>query len=100
MLETEVIVKTDQVRVRIMTLEPRELAEWHYHTQVTDEIFCLTGDIRVRIKNPDQEVLLAPGQRCQIEKGKIHQLENRQDAPSTYLLVQALGKYDFQVVQP
>ncbi len=98
MLETEVIVKTEQVRVRIMTLEPREVAEWHYHTQVTDDIFCLTGAILVRLQNPDQETLLSPGQRCQIGKSRIHQLENRQDTPSTYLLVQALGQYDFNVV--
>ncbi len=98
MQETEVIAKTDTVRVRIMTLEPREVADWHYHTQVTDDIFCLTGTILVRIQDPKQEVQLSPGHRYRIEKGKVHQLENLEVSPSTYLLVQAIGKYDFNVV--
>jgi quercetin dioxygenase-like cupin family protein len=98
MQETEVIAKTDNVRVRIMTLSPHEIADWHYHTQVTDNIFCLTGTIAVRLQNPSGEVRLAPGQRCQIEKGRVHQLENCEDFQASYLLVQAFGKYDFHVV--
>lgn len=98
MKETEAIVKTDDVRVRIMTLAPHEIADWHYHTQVTDDIFCLTGTILVRMKNPDEEVRLSPGQRCQIKIGRVHQLENLEGNEATYLLVQGIGKYDFNVV--
>ena len=98
MKETEVIVKTDNVRVRIMSLAPREIADWHYHTQVTDDIFCLTGTILVRMKNPDEEVRLSPGQRCQIKIGRVHQLENFTSEEAAYLLVQGIGKYDFNVV--
>lgn len=97
MEETEVIAKTDDVRVRIMTLSPRETADWHYHTQVTDHIFCLTGTILVRMQDPNEEIRLAPGQRCQVKKGRVHQLEDLEDVEASYLLVQALGKYDFNV---
>ena len=98
MQESEVIAKTDDVRVRIMTLDPREIADWHYHTQVTDDIFCLTGGIIVRMKDPDEEFKLIPGQRCQIRTGKVHQLENLDDKVASYLLVQGIGKYDFNIV--
>jgi quercetin dioxygenase-like cupin family protein len=99
MEEVEVIAKTEDVRVRIMTLSPREIADWHYHTEIIDNIFCLTGTILVRMQNPNEEVRLAPGQRCQIERGRVHQLENREGVQASYLLVQALGKYDFNVVK-
>ena len=99
MKETEIIIKTDTVRVRIMSLEPHEIADWHYHTEVTDDIFCLTGAILVRMKDPDQEYKLTPGQRCQIKTGISHQLENLDDKEATYLLVQGLGKYDFNIVE-
>jgi len=99
MKETEIILKTDSVRVRIMSLEPREVAGWHYHTEVTDDIFCLTGTIIVRIKEPKEEYRLGPGQRCQIHTGRIHQLENLDDTEANYLLVQGLGRYDFNVVE-
>jgi len=99
MKEFEIILKTNTVRVRIMSLEPREIADWHYHTEVTDDIFCLTGTIRVRMKEPEEENKLIPGERCQIKPGRIHQLENLTDEEATYLLVQGIGKYDFNVVK-
>lgn len=99
MQESEVIVKTDTIRVRIMSLAPREIADWHYHTEVIDDIFCLTGTIVVRMQKPDEEKELQPGQRCRIETGRIHQLENLTGKETKYLLVQGIGKYDFNVVQ-
>ncbi len=98
MKETEVLAKTDNLRVRIMVLEPREVADWHYHTQVTDDIFCLTGTILIRLQDPTEEVRLSPGQRCQIKTGRVHQLENLVSEEATYLLVQGIGRYDFNVV--
>lgn len=98
MKETEVILKTDTVRVRIMSLEPRETADWHYHTEVMDDIFCLTGKILVRMKTPDEEIKLSSGQRCRINTGRTHQLENMDSDEATYLLIQGVGKYDFNIV--
>ena len=98
MKETEVILKTDDIRVRIMSLAPREITDWHYHTQVTDHIFSLTGTIIVRMQNPDSEIRLAPGERSLVETGRIHRLENGVDFEASYLLIQGVGKYDFNVV--
>jgi quercetin dioxygenase-like cupin family protein len=98
MKEMEMIAQTDAIRVRVMALSPGELAAWHYHTQVTDHIFCLTGTILVRMRNPDQKVRLTPGERCLVETRRVHQLENLEDFEASYLLVQGIGKYDFNVV--
>ena len=95
MREVEVIAKTEDLRVRIMALSPKEEAEWRYHTEVTDDIFCLTGTILVRMQKPEQEFRLAPGERCTVEKGRVHQLENLEGNEPTYLLIQGIGKYDF-----
>ena len=99
MQESDVIVKTDVVRVRIMSLAPHEVADWHYHTVVTDDIFCLTGIIVVRKKEPEEENKLNPGGRSQIKPGRTHQLENLTAEEATYLLVQGIGKYDYNVIQ-
>lgn len=98
MKETEVIAQTDMIRIRIITLSPREVAAWHFHTQVTDHIFCLTGSILVRMRDPEKEVRLAPGERCTVEVQRVHQLENLEDVEASYLLVQGVGKYDFNIV--
>jgi len=98
MQETEIIAKTEGLQVRIMILASREIAAWHYHTQVTDDIFCLSGKIIVRMQEPDEEIHLSPGERVRVKSGRIHQLENLEETKSTYLLVQGIGKYDFNVV--
>jgi quercetin dioxygenase-like cupin family protein len=98
MQETEIIAKTEDLQVRIMVLASREIAAWHYHTQVTDDIFCLSGSIVVRMQEPNEEIRLSPGDRVRIGTGRIHQLENLAEAESTYLLVQGIGNYDFNVV--
>ena len=98
MSESEVLIKTENVRVRIMTLRPHEVNDWHYHTEVTDDFFCLTGDILIRMKAPKEERKLTPGQRCQIKIGVIHQVENPNDFEALYLLVQGIGKYDFNAI--
>lgn len=100
MQTVEVIAQTDTLRVRIMSLAPREVAKWHFHNEVTDDIFCLTGNILVRTQDPKHEFRLSPGQRCQVPTGRIHQLENLEELEATYLLVQGIGKYDFNVVNP
>ena len=46
-----------------------------------------------------EEFRLSPGQRVRIQPTKAHQLENLDDTESTYLLVQGIGKYDFNVVE-
>ena len=95
MKEIESIFDTDSVRVRVMSLAPREAAEWHYHSEVTDDITCLAGAILVRMREPGEETRLTPGKRCQIKARRIHQLENLGDDEAGYLLAQGVGKYDF-----
>lgn len=94
----EELLKTENVRVRIMPLTPHETNDWHYHTEVTDDIFCLTGTILIHMQDPEEEARLSPGQRCQIKTGRIHQVENPDDSESSYLLIQGVGTYDFNVV--
>jgi mannose-6-phosphate isomerase-like protein (cupin superfamily) len=58
----------------------------------------LEGSIIVRMQDPDEEFRLSPGQRCRIVVRRVHQLENQADTEATYLLVQGIGRYDFNVV--
>jgi mannose-6-phosphate isomerase-like protein (cupin superfamily) len=93
----EVILKTENARVRIVELGPDEVASLHSHNEVTDNMFCLSGRMSVRMKNPDEEVFLLPGQRCTVAQGRVHQVVNAEATITTYLLVQGVGRYDFNV---
>ena len=96
MKKEEIIIQTDEVKVRLMELQPEETTPWHFHTQVTDHFFGISGEIEVRMNDPAESVILAPGVRCQVEKGRAHQVVNLSEKePSRYLLIQGVGRYDF-----
>ncbi|MGL4882058.1 MAG: hypothetical protein ACRC8K_13480, partial [Waterburya sp.] len=60
----EVIIKTEDVSVRVLSLNSQEVAPWHFHSEVIDNMFCLTGTLKVSLINPDETILLLPGERC------------------------------------
>jgi quercetin dioxygenase-like cupin family protein len=93
--EVEWLAKTDQVQVRVNTLQPNQGTPWHFHTEVTDNIFCLEEGLEVGLRGPDETVALAPGQRQDIHPGRVHRVVNPTPRPLRYLLVQATGSYDF-----
>ncbi len=91
----EWLARTEDVAVRINTLGARDGTPWHYHTVVADDVFCLEEAIEVGLRGPDETVTLRPGQRQHVVPGRVHRVVNRTDRPVRYLLVQALGRYDF-----
>ena len=96
--EVEWIAKSADIQVRINTLAPGSATPWHFHTAVTDNIFCLEGEIEVGLRDPDRTETLRPGGRQEISPGRVHRVVNHGDRALRYLLVQATGPYDFQVV--
>src|SRR5919198_2194663 len=95
----EWIVKTDDVGVRVNTLAADEATPWHFHTAVTDHVFCLDEGLEVGLRDPDELVALRPGERKDIPPRRVHRVANRTARPIRYLLVQATGPYDFNVVE-
>ncbi len=96
MKREEIIIQTDEVKIRLIELQPEEITPWHFHTEVTDYFFGLSGEIEVKLKDPDESVILTPGVRCQVEKARVHQVVNiSAKEASRYLLVQGTGRYDF-----
>lgn len=94
----EVLIKTDNVGVRILELKGGEALPWHYHSEVTDYIFALDDEIEIQLRSPDENVLLRPGQRYTISMGRVHRVVNPCKKSNNYLLIQGVGKYDFKKV--
>jgi quercetin dioxygenase-like cupin family protein len=92
----EVLVKTENVSVRILELEAEEKMAWHNHSEVTDYIFALDGEIAVQMRSPDEKVVLAPGERCEVSAGRVHRVVNMRKDNTKYLLIQGVGRYDFK----
>ena len=96
MKNEETLILTDTVRARVITLAPRQGTGFHHHTEITDHMFCVSGEIVVRLKSPLEEIVLSPGNRCTVHPGRVHQvMNNLETACSEYLLLQGAGRYDF-----
>jgi quercetin dioxygenase-like cupin family protein len=96
--EVEWLAKTPDVGVRINTLSPGQRTPWHFHSTVTDDIFCLEGELEVSCREPDELSRLRPGERVRVAPGRVHRVVNSTTGSLRYLLVQATGAYDFIVV--
>ena len=96
MKKEEILIQTRDVQVRIIELKAAEMTPYHHHTEITDNMFGISGEISVQMKDPDEEVLLTPGSRCTVATGRIHRVVNDlQTKTSSYLLIQGVGSYDF-----
>jgi len=94
----EVILETEDVRVRILALESEQATSWHFHTEVTDKMLCLEGKIAVEYQTPSERAELSPGERCEVAVERVHRVVNLKAERAKYLLVQGVGRYDFKVV--
>jgi len=98
MRHEQTIAANETIRVRLIELHPGEATAWHHHSEVTDTMFGISGSVVVNLEHPAQEFYLAPGSHCSVPPGRLHRVVNGlPDAPSQYLLVQGVGRYDFVV---
>ena len=91
----KVITQTSDVRIVEYTLSAGDSHPWHHHSEVTDRIYCLEGLIGVDTRVPPRQFLLRPGESCEVPVGTVHQVNNAGADTGRYLLIQALGKYDY-----
>jgi quercetin dioxygenase-like cupin family protein len=99
MKREETLLQTDNVRVRVMELQPGEATHWHFHKEIADHLVALTGVILLHLREPEAMLELQPGQRCTVVVGRVHQVANGSlSQPASYLLIQGVGHYDFNVV--
>ena len=96
MAKAETLIETPEVRARIMPLAPGAWTPFHHHSEVTDYIFCLSGQIVIETRAPEGSRTLAAGEQFTVVPGCRHRVGNPlTDRPSRYLLLQGIGQYDF-----
>ena len=96
MKKEEIIIQTEDVKIRVIELQSGESGPFHFHTEITDNMFGISGEIIVSMKKPIEKIILKPGVHCKIEPGRVHRVSNNlKSETSKYLLVQGVGTYDF-----
>ena len=85
-------------RISEIQISPSQKVPWHYHTNVQDTFYVLQGRIRVFLRDPKQEVQLGPGESYVVPPKRPHLVVNGGDASATFLVLQGIGEYDFNLL--
>jgi quercetin dioxygenase-like cupin family protein len=82
-------------RISELQISPTQKVPWHYHSNVQDTFYVLEGTIRVFLREPKEDVTLAPGQTYTVKAARPHLVVNAGEKSATFLILQGLGEYDF-----
>jgi quercetin dioxygenase-like cupin family protein len=82
-------------RINELQLSPTQKVPWHYHSNVQDTFYVLEGRIRVFMRDPKEDVFLAPGQTLTLAPRRPHLVINAGETSATFLILQGIGEYDF-----
>jgi mannose-6-phosphate isomerase-like protein (cupin superfamily) len=82
-------------RITELQIGPTQEVPWHYHNDVQDTFYLLSGAIRVLLANPEEEVTLTPGQTYSVPSKRPHRVANAGDVSAVFFVLQGVGAYDF-----
>jgi len=82
-------------RINELQLSPTQKVPWHYHSNVQDTFYVLEGRIRVFMREPKEDVVLAPGETFTLAPRRPHLVTNIGATSATFLVLQGIGEYDF-----
>ena len=82
-------------RISELQISPTQFVPWHCHTKISDTFYVIEGSIRLLLKDPVEEILLAPGETYVVRKRRPHRVENAGSTSATFLVLQGVGEYDY-----
>jgi mannose-6-phosphate isomerase-like protein (cupin superfamily) len=82
-------------RITELKLSPSQKVPWHYHSNVQDTFYVLEGEIRILLREPEEEVRLGPGGTYSVSPRRPHLVANGGKTSATFLVLQGMGEYDF-----
>jgi len=96
--QIDIVEETPDLRVLHMTLSKGEKVPWHWHSEIRDRFYCLTGSVEVESRAPSSLHTLGPGDTCVMDPLVAHEVRNIGDGPARLILVQGVGAYDYHPV--
>ena len=82
-------------KITELQLGATQKVPWHCHTNVQDTFYVLEGRVRLFLREPKEDVTLAPGQTYAVRPGRPHLVTNAGTTSVTFLVLQGIGEYDF-----
>jgi quercetin dioxygenase-like cupin family protein len=82
-------------RISELQISSTQQVPWHYHSNVQDTFYVLEGTLRLFLRDPKEEVRLAPGETYAVRPGRPHLVTNGGNGSATFLVLQGIGEYDY-----
>jgi len=82
-------------RIAEMQISPTQTIPWHYHSEVQDTFYVISGAIRILAREPEEEVCLRVGQTYSVRPQRPHLVANAGDTSAVFLILQGIGEHDF-----
>lgn len=82
-------------RITELQISATQKVPWHYHNHVQDTFYVLEGRLRLFLRDPKEEVALAPGQTYSVRAGRPHLVTNGGNTSAVFLVLQGVGEYDY-----
>lgn len=83
-------------RIIELQISPTQNIPWHTHTNIQDTFYVLEGELRIFLKDPEEEIRLKVGETFSVRVQRPHFVTNAGGTTSaTFLVLQGMGEYDF-----
>jgi quercetin dioxygenase-like cupin family protein len=82
-------------RIVELQISSTQKVPWHSHSNVQDTFYVLSGNLRIFLREPKEEVWLGPGDTYSVKPRRPHLVANAGDDSATFLVLQGIGEYDF-----
>jgi len=82
-------------RITELQISPTQKVPWHFHSNVQDTFYVLSGNLRIFLREPKEEVRLGPSETYTVKARRPHLVTNGGDNSATFLVLQGIGEYDF-----
>jgi quercetin dioxygenase-like cupin family protein len=82
-------------RITELEISSTQKVPWHFHTNIQDTFYVISGQLRLFLREPKEEVRLAAGETYSVKPRRPHLVANGGDVPATFLVLQGIGEYDF-----
>lgn len=79
-------------------LAQSEQLPWHYHNTVADTFYVISGEMKLLIESPSEEVYLNPGQTYTVAPRRPHSVVNHGTGPMYFVLLQGFGNHDYVLI--
>ena len=82
-------------RITELQISPTQKVPWHQHTNINDTFYVISGQLRLFVRDPKEEIRLNPGETYSVAAGRPHLVTNGASTSTTFLVLQGIGEYDY-----